>query len=353
LIVKETTLVSADSIKPQETYTMSKLSCLLIILFLVNITAGLGQDRNFAQYKPGELRAIVRTHADDPELEQSGVKIGSDSVKATATYAGLSHPTPLAKRRFITSFVFQDGTTEDQSGFATEMLFREGKTEFWLMVQDGLVPRFTRELRRGDRVELYVVWVGATYPVRGRREQVFLVNEFRKQEAQRELPLASLAAVRWQIFTGPDNDFTVELPGRPTREPDVQGLGTTVRGYSLVREFVHFQMLFQDTGIRLGDREGDKLPLDFSESRIKDIRQKGGIILRTDLARINVHDLEAWMPYKNYPGQRLHFIERFIARNGRLYMLSCTSTILNQKLDAAVCRRFFDSFRVIRPPQPR
>src|SRR5947209_4438636 len=124
------------------------------------------RDDELARYKPGKLSRVVWAHTEaDPDAKQSGVEIGSDPVRATVTYTGLSRPTPLAERRFITSFVFQDGTPEDRTGFATEMLFREGREGFWLLVRDELVPRIKSELRRGESVELYAVWVGATYPV--------------------------------------------------------------------------------------------------------------------------------------------------------------------------------------------
>lgn len=161
------------------------------------------------------------------------------------------------------------------------------------------------------------------------------------------------APARWYTFSGPDGDFTVQLPGKPVREPDVYSLGRTVRGYSLVKDFVHFQILFQNAGLGVNSPESDKLPADFAESMVRDIEGKGGTLLRAELERINVHELEAWVPFKNHPGQSLHYVERFIARNGQLYHLACTSLVPGRKLDPAIYRRVFDSFRVIGPPRPQ
>lgn len=109
----------------------------------------------------------------------------------------------------------------------------------------------------------------------------------------------------------------------------------------------------QDTGLEASNPEGDKLPRDFAATMVRDIEQRGGTILRAQFLRINVHELEAWVPFKNHPGQSLYLVERFIARHGQLYHLSCTSLIPDQKLDPKIYKRFFDSFQVTGPPRLR
>lgn len=198
-----------------------------------------------------------------------------------------------------------------------------------------------------------ILFVSAGVGLAGGQKRAGKTATRKPSSQQRVRATGRQASAKWYTFTGPDGDFTVALPGKPVREPDVYVLGRTVRGYSLVKDFVHFQILLQDTGLEPNNREGDKLPMAFPESMVKDIEGRRGTIIRAELLRINVHELEAWVPFKNHPGQNLHFISRFIARNGQLYNLTCTSLIPDQKLDARGYHRFFESFQVIGPPRPR
>jgi hypothetical protein len=63
--------------------------------------------------------------------------------------------------------------------FQYEMLFLEDSTEYWLPVQNQLLPLFQKELKKGDKVDLFVMAIGTlTYP--DKTDWVFIVNEFRK-----------------------------------------------------------------------------------------------------------------------------------------------------------------------------
>jgi hypothetical protein len=66
--------------------------------------------------------------------------------------------------------------------FEDELSFKEGEVTYWLPIQSQVIPYFKEELKVGDKVELYLIWIGA------RRESevtdwVFLVNEFQKDNA--------------------------------------------------------------------------------------------------------------------------------------------------------------------------
>jgi hypothetical protein len=63
--------------------------------------------------------------------------------------------------------------------YATEFLFTEGSVAYWLPVQKQLIPYFEQELKKGDKVNLYVVWVGGRKES-GTIEHVFSVNDFEK-----------------------------------------------------------------------------------------------------------------------------------------------------------------------------
>ena len=66
------------------------------------------------------------------------------------------------------------------TAFQHELLFREDTLDFWLPVQEVLVPSFRAELRRGDSATLFVLWVGAWGAIK-EINWVFIVNEFLKE----------------------------------------------------------------------------------------------------------------------------------------------------------------------------
>lgn len=64
--------------------------------------------------------------------------------------------------------------------FEMEYLFVEDSVEYWLPVQKQVASFFEKELRKGDKVNLYVAWLGARKES-GSVDQVFIVNEFDKE----------------------------------------------------------------------------------------------------------------------------------------------------------------------------
>jgi hypothetical protein len=61
--------------------------------------------------------------------------------------------------------------------FKQEMLFMEGADEHWLPVQTQLLPFFEKEVKKGDYINLFTVWVGY-HVMKERVDWIFLVNEF-------------------------------------------------------------------------------------------------------------------------------------------------------------------------------
>ena len=65
--------------------------------------------------------------------------------------------------------------------FPSEVLFREDTLNLWMPTQAVLIPAMRKEMRRGDRVALYVGYAGAQAEDSSSVEWVFVVNEFEKQ----------------------------------------------------------------------------------------------------------------------------------------------------------------------------
>lgn len=325
----------------------------LILFFLINAVASRGQGEDgLTRYKTGTLSGVVRAHiGGDLEAERRGIKLGSDPVSASVIYTGLSRPTPFSKRRFITFYVLRNGKSESRSGFATEILFREGKTTFWLPVQDELLRRIRRELRRDDSVELYAVWVGATSSVRGKLQQIFLVNAFRKP-GQEEARSAALAPAEWHTFTSPDADFTIEFPSEPVLEEGIREEGEVAvkRRYSHYGKSLWLSITFQDLGFPPDSRQANNLGPKLEEVMAKYTKDRGGKLIRVQRLAKDTLELERRVPSKWSNNDR-HVISRIVQRNSRMYTLGCVPLVDGQEIDKNVCRRFFNSFFIIGIPR--
>jgi hypothetical protein len=158
---------------------------------------------------------------------------------------------------------------------------------------------------------------------------------------------------RWYIFNAPDKDFVVEFPAKPERAPDDEAPSGTMRSFVLDATSMSFLLSYVDVGYDPTSHEGNQLPLTFRQTMLDQARERGWTVLRFELLRKNVYEQETWSPTKANPRLRLHYVERNIVRYGRQYILTCSSRIPDRKVDLELCRRFLDSFRVIREPQPQ
>ena len=158
---------------------------------------------------------------------------------------------------------------------------------------------------------------------------------------------------RWYVFNAPDKDFVVEFPARPESAPDDEAPSGTMRSFVLDAASMSFLLSYVDVGYDPTSHEGNQLPLTFRQTMLDQARERGWTVLRSELLRKNVYEQETWSPTKANPRLRLHYVERNIVRYGRQYILTCSSRIPERKVDLELCRRFLDSFRVIREPQPQ
>ena len=170
--------------------------CVLLLALLFGGSPAYGQDspgakpkkpRTPEDYRPRTLKEVA---AEGPGAETRGNKEETMIVQADilpsrvrATYAGSARPLPRAKKAVLRQWArfyagFPEGYTRP---YETEMLFLEDGAEYWLAVREKSLPRFGRELKKGDEVDLYLIRVGAAR-ASGKWESVLLVESFQKPE---------------------------------------------------------------------------------------------------------------------------------------------------------------------------
>lgn len=329
-----------------------RLTLTLLLLTPCAIAQQSSED-TWARYRPGKLSSTIQAHSTRAGSSDKGVDLGSDAVRARVTYTGRSRPTSATKRRFIAFYMESVGAPEFSKRFMTEMLFIEDGVQFWLPVQDVLLPHLRREMRKGESVILFANWIGVTYPERAVSGlHVFLVNEFEKPDVSKA---TRSVKEHWKSLISPDQAFTVVFPVEPKRDEFRGESGTGKRGPLIHRYLVFIDVMmlvisYQDLGYAPNNPFIDSVAPAY-EQKIKESAGRLGwkIVGIRRLSRSAV-ETEAWERSKS-PDGYVHSISRTIVRNGQAYDLQCRSMFLNQEIDRRICDRFLNSFHVIGPPQ--
>ncbi len=139
---------------------------------------------NWDRYKPGTLSAVMEQHdssirASSVGRRPSWVVTGNQfPTLARVNYRGDSRPVDSIRvevvRRWGVSFLRDSSIAR---AFHREYLFQEGKRSLWLPVQDTVASYLARELKPGQDVTLYVLWLGAYYAGKD-ITWAFIVTEF-------------------------------------------------------------------------------------------------------------------------------------------------------------------------------
>jgi hypothetical protein len=153
---------------------------ILVVFLLVGCRFAYGQS-SWDNYKPRTLNEIIKRHSHPEAFKvDSFLTANTFPSQVKVTYTGTSRKIPVAKKAHISDWVKMfkaDMGLVDL--FETELLFIENSVEYWLPVQKQVIPYFEQELKKGETVTLFTIWIGAK-KIEGKWNWVFLVNEFEK-----------------------------------------------------------------------------------------------------------------------------------------------------------------------------
>jgi hypothetical protein len=159
--------------------------CILGAISLGGSTQIAWAQTTWDRYQPGTLSAIIKAQDSTIRAEAAGDKnpsyhFSGDQfpTRARVTYRGESRPVDSMRREVVRRWglaFHRDSSIAND--FHREYLFQEGQESLWLPVQDTVASFFARELKSGQPVTLYVMWLGAYYH-EGTIEWAFIVNEF-------------------------------------------------------------------------------------------------------------------------------------------------------------------------------
>jgi hypothetical protein len=176
-------------------------------------------------------------------------------------------------------------------------------------------------------------------------------NKTKKLEMRQKARVtAQKSSAKWHLFISPDEDFTLEFPIKPIRLADVQNKEANIRHYGAETTDIYFDLNFQDLLVPTDDPAYSTFGPEAEIMRAQSVSRDGSRVISYRRVAPNISDMERWQA----TGQRdkyINLLTRSIIYNGRLYVLGCSSRPFNQEVDKGVCRRFFNSFHIIREPQ--
>jgi hypothetical protein len=155
---------------------------MLILSFLVLLPIGcLPQQEDqskWDKYQPRTLQSIIDVH--QKYLEELDIFLSAESFpsRVKLVYLGKSRPLEGKHYELLKDWNKMIGIKDDLvSVFGTEMLFREGKKEYWIAVQKPLLDPLPKEVVVGKQFTAYIVWMGAIKDG-DHWEWLFAMNEF-------------------------------------------------------------------------------------------------------------------------------------------------------------------------------
>lgn len=162
----------------------SILSSSFVLALAATTCAWSQRDNRWDRYQPRTLRSIIDQHL--PGLvEMSSPKdeffLSTDDFPSHAklVYLAKSRPMPPNKRELLDAWIklFKEHAPKPEL-FATEVLFEEGKNQFWIAVQKPVLDALPGEVQKGQSFYAYVVFVGEVKKAGEAREWLFLMHEF-------------------------------------------------------------------------------------------------------------------------------------------------------------------------------
>ena len=148
--------------------------------------------------------------------------------------------------------------------FDEEFLFVEDSAEHWLPVQNVLIPHFKEEMRAGESVDLFAVWIGITFAEPGKRQHVFLVNEFEKpQQTKSTKSKASSDFRRRDRFVGQERRPLFHATAKAFQSAGALNFSFRNHGYLCANDFSRpsSRALFTSRNVQV----------------IEDVRTRGGL----------------------------------------------------------------------------
>jgi len=154
----------------------------------------LASDYAWENYQPNSIENMLAQVAEEAlveNLQNNQLYIETSPAyqflsTVDVSYSGTCHAIPETRLLMIQQWMGIFGVSsieevEKKYLFEKECLFAEGAAEYWLPVQNLLLPYIQDSFTAGDELKLFVVWMGAS-KVNGVLDHVILINNIFVEE---------------------------------------------------------------------------------------------------------------------------------------------------------------------------
>jgi len=169
-----------------------RILLLLILTFPLFASTAFGQGFPWDDFKRRTLKDIVNIDAQEIEDSERENKVifHADMLLSVVRvkYTGKSRPMNDVKRDFVKKWAktFSQNADEYASHYEKDVLFIENGVEYWLPVQKKLISFFSKEVKEGEDVDIYIVRAGGVC-IKKVCDWFFLVEEFQKPKVSSKI----------------------------------------------------------------------------------------------------------------------------------------------------------------------
>lgn len=172
-----------------------RMKTLLSITLLTLLSSStMAQEFPWDIFKPRTMKEIISTTTKAVRPDDAMFMAQNQlESKVEVVFTGQSRPLSGGRKDFIR--IWFGMLRSEQKAMADlyelEYLYKEGADEYWLPTSKPITKYFNKELKPGDKMDLYLISIGA-YRYKDSIDCVFLVEEFQKRPAEQALAV-------WQL----------------------------------------------------------------------------------------------------------------------------------------------------------
>jgi len=142
------------------------------------------QKFDYSKYHPSKLTDIAKEHDKSLELDSKNAPPGKaficieaapNAIRVKAEFCNEFRTPSEEHMKMVKSWLKALGHEKYIGLFQHEVKLREDDIEYWLPIQEQLIPFLQREINTGEIAEFYIVYYGAY-----NFDHVFVINEFQK-----------------------------------------------------------------------------------------------------------------------------------------------------------------------------
>ena len=136
--------------------------------------------QRLSKYEPTALKDIIENFSGEVSGFDAGVTVYFDEdYQVRVIYTGKYRPISNCAINIWDTFRGMRGLVGLSDLYKNEALFKEDEAEYWIPVQEQLIPFFKKEVAENQEVNLYISWLGMYHQDSCHMEWIFFDVDFK------------------------------------------------------------------------------------------------------------------------------------------------------------------------------